>query len=82
MISLCDDANTDEPLAELCSGTTNYYSQNGLAIVTSLRLACRRRDVGSLRICRLNAATTAAVSLLRTLTRAAKRECGSTNVAM
>jgi hypothetical protein len=32
--------------------------------------------------CRLNAATTAAVSLLRTLTRAVKRECRSTNVAM
>jgi hypothetical protein len=42
----------------------------------------RRRDVGSLRICRLNAATTAAVSLLRTLTRAVKRECRSTKVAM
>ena len=42
----------------------------------------RRREVGSLRICRLNAATTAAVSLLRTLTRAVKRECRSTNVAM
>src|SRR5271163_4599405 len=42
----------------------------------------RRRDVGSLRICRLNAATTAAVSLLRTLTKAVKRECRSTSVAM
>jgi hypothetical protein len=40
------------------------------------------QDVGSLRICRLSAATTAAVSLLRTLTRAVKRECRSTNVAM
>jgi len=32
----------------------------------------RRREVGSLRICRLSAATTAAVSLLRTLTRSSK----------
>jgi hypothetical protein len=35
--------------------------------------------MGSLRICRLNAATTAAVSLLRTFTRAVKREWRSTD---
>jgi arabinan endo-1,5-alpha-L-arabinosidase len=38
--------------------------------------------VGDVFSCRLSAATTAAVSLLRTLTRAVKRECRSTKVAV
>ena len=42
----------------------------------------RLREAGSLRICRLSAATTVAVSLLGTLTRMVKRECLSTRVAI
>src|SRR5215472_16152111 len=42
----------------------------------------RRKVVGRLRTCLLNAATTTAVSLLGTLISMRKRECRSTNVAI
>jgi len=57
---------------------------HGEALVFSPRSQVneRRRDAGSLRTCRLSAATMVAVSLLGTLTRMVKRECRSTSVAI
>ena len=42
----------------------------------------RLREAGSLRTCRVGAATTVPVSLLRTLTGMVKRECRSTSFAL
>jgi len=63
------DYRTPTEFAHICRAKRSHVNE-------------RRRDTGSLRTCRLSAATTVAVSLLGTLTNMVKRECRSTSVAM